>query len=129
MTYAEGSAAARADEGTGDRAQGEDEPAEQDKKREYWRNTYRAQQKLIEELQNRIEELDAEIPRLWNQFYAWDDPAYRDSVIKPELDAKLKERERLAERLPREREKLDEIVRDARRDGAQPGWFRNLDAD
>lgn len=101
----------------------------QEKKREYWRNRFRAQKKAIADLERRIEQLDEEIPRLWNQFYAWDDPAYRDSVIKPELDRKLQERQELVQRLPKERAKLDEIFREARRDGAQPGWFRNLDTD
>ena len=36
-----------------------------------------------------IERLESEIPKLQTDFYRWDDPAYRDGVIKPKLDAAL----------------------------------------
>ena len=73
-----------------------------------------------------IEELDKEIPALWNQFYSWDDPAYRDGVIKVKLDRALARRKELEERLAVEEEALPKILDEARRDGALPGWFRGL---
>ncbi len=97
-----------------------------DQKRGFWRSRYSGQQKTVQIIENRIAELDSEIPKLWTQFYAWDDPAYRDGVIKPSLDRALAESQQLKDRLPSEQAKLDQILEDARRDGALPGWFRDL---
>lgn len=95
--------------------------------RKVWRERYRAQQKQIATMESRRSELDSEIPDLWNKFYAWDDPAYRDGVIKPKLDAAIKERDQLDAAIPEEQRKLGQILEDARRAGAQPGWFRDLE--
>ena len=99
---------------------------EEDTKKAYWRGRYAGQKEMIEAIKREIEALDSEIPGLWNQFYAWDDPAYRDGVIKVQLDQKLARREELAKQLPEEEAKLPEILNDARRDGALPGWFRDI---
>ena len=95
-------------------------------KKEMWRALYVEQQDLVQSMEQEIVRLDSEIPALWNQFYAWDDPAYRDGVIKPKLDEALANRERLEKDLAAARDKLPEILEQARRDGAQPGWFRDL---
>ncbi|NOZ94055.1 MAG: hypothetical protein GXP47_04840 [Acidobacteria bacterium] len=97
-----------------------------DAKKSYWRNAYIRQKQLVDSIKKRIDELNREIPGLWRDFYAWDDPAYRDGVIKPKIDKKLKEVEELKKRLPAEEKKLPKILEDARRDGALPGWFRDL---
>jgi len=99
---------------------------EEESKKAYWRSRYRDQKGLVETMKKEIEALDGEIPGLWNQFYSWDDPAYRDGVIKVRLDEALARREELAKRLPEEEAKLPEIMDQARRDGALPGWFRDL---
>lgn len=98
----------------------------EESKKAYWRGRYTMQKRVIDALKGEIEALDTEIPGLWNQFYAWDDPAYRDGVIKVQLDEKLARRDQLAKQLPEEEAKLPEILNDARRDGALPGWFRDL---
>ncbi len=97
-----------------------------EEKRTYWQGKYKDQKNKIADMQRRIKELDKEIPGLWTQFYSWDDPAYRDGVIKPKLDRALQERKELGKKLPEEQNKLDEILEQARRDGALPGWFRGL---
>ena len=104
------------------------QPSEKDKghKRDYWRKRYKDQVKRIEEMKKRLAELNREIPGLWTQFYSWDDPAYRDSVIKPKLDKSLQEAKELQKKIPAEEAKLDRIREQARRDGALPGWFRGL---
>ncbi|MFV2071253.1 MAG: hypothetical protein ACC742_01190 [Thermoanaerobaculales bacterium] len=94
----------------------------------FWQGQYKRQLNLIVAIQNRITVLDDKIPGLWTQFYAWDDPAYRDGVIKPKLDAALIEREKLDGQLKEAQDQLDEIKADARRDGAEPGWFRGIEA-
>ncbi len=127
LTYATGSTGAAEAGVEGDGGEGSEKGEKSvEKKREFWRNKYKAQKELVEKMKKRIEELDREIPGLWTQFYSWDDPAYRDGVIKPKLDKDLQERKELAQKLPQEQAKLDEILEQARRDGALPGWFRDL---
>lgn len=98
-----------------------------EEKRNYWRSRYEQQLDLVASIEEQIAILDREIPGLWRQFYAWDDPAYRDGVIKVQLDAALERSERLKAQLEVERANLAEIREAARKDGAQPGWFRGLD--
>lgn len=92
----------------------------------YWQQLYAQQLSKIASLRRQIQQLDSDIPGLWNDFYSRDDPAYRDGVIKPRLDASLERREQLEAELSREEPKLEQIKIDARRDGAEPGWFREL---
>ncbi len=106
---------------------GLDESPEMAEKRRYWQGQYQRQLELIASLEHQVQVLDETIPLLWRKFYAWDDPAYRDGVIKPELDQALARRDSLEERLTEARGALGGIVERARRDGAQPGWFRGLD--
>ena len=92
----------------------------------YWQTRYLRQLALVENLRQQIENLDREIPGLWRDFYAWDDPAYRDGVIKPKLDRSLERREELAEQLRVEEPMIEQIKIEARKDGAEPGWFREI---
>jgi hypothetical protein len=100
---------------------------EYEEKKRYWRGAYEKQLGLIDNIKKQIEILDFEIPGLWRDFYSWDDPAYRDGVIKPKLDEALARRQQLEERLKVEQNRLVEILEEARRDGSEPGWFRGLD--
>jgi len=99
----------------------------EEEKKNYWRSRYEQQLDLVASMEDQIAVLDREIPGLWRQFYAWDDPAYRDGVIKVQLDAALQRSERLKDQLEVERAHLGEIRNAARKDGAQPGWFRGLE--
>jgi hypothetical protein len=103
------------------------EDARTAEKRRYWRTMYEKQVALIESLEQQIELLNQEIPALWRDFYSRDDPMYRDGVIKPKLDEALARWDRMTVKLEEERAKLPKIREDARRDGAQPGWFRGVD--
>jgi hypothetical protein len=94
------------------------------KKKEYWQTRYRSHLDRIEALKKRLARLDDEIPRLWNQFYAWDDPAYRDAVIKPKLDAALAAKKKVAAQLRQEERALPKFFEKARRNNVPPGWFR-----
>jgi len=93
---------------------------------EYWRARYTEQLRLIEAMQDQIEALDREIPGLWREFYARDDPMYRDGVIKPRLDKALEDRQRIEEELNESQAAIGDILEAARRDGARPSWFRGL---
>jgi hypothetical protein len=99
---------------------------EADRRKLYWQQMYVQQLSIVSSLERQIEQLDRDIPGLWNDFYARDDPAYRDGVIKPRLDQSLNRRDELEAQLAAERPKLQQIRENARRDGAEPGWFREL---
>jgi hypothetical protein len=104
----------------------ESDSSHADERRRYWVGMYERQLELVASLKRQIAILDEEIPGLWNDFYSRDDPAYRDGVIKPKLDASLERRERLVQDLAEEEPRLDEIKSDARQQGAEPGWFRGI---
>lgn len=100
----------------------------EEEKKAYWQQEYLKQLEEINLNKRKIEILDERIPELQNKFYRWDDPAYRDGVIKPELDQAMADRERYRAELGEAQEELARIKQDARRDGALPGWFRGLTA-
>ena len=93
----------------------------------FWQGKYKAQLERIADIKRQIQILDYEIPGLWRDFYAWDDPAYRDAVIKPKLDLALKRRDTLETQLVEAEARLQQIKEDARKDGALPGWFRGIE--
>jgi len=97
-----------------------------EERKRYWQGQYKQQLELIAALKRHIDRLDYEIPGLWRDFYAWDDPSYRDGVIKPKLDRALAERDELEARVRLEEPRLQEIKTLARQDGAEPGWFRGI---
>jgi len=101
--------------------------AENMEKKQYWQALYEQQLKLLQDISKQIDALDLEIPGLWRDFYAWDDPAYRDGVIKPKLDEALAQRQKLEIDKKAGEASLVEIKKSAQRDGGQPGWFRGFD--
>lgn len=102
------------------------ETSEANKRKAYWQQRFMQQLERIAAIKRQIEDLDLEIPALWNEFFARDDPAYRDGVIKPRLDRSLERREQLGKLLQDEEPILAQIKEDARRDGAEPGWWREV---
>ncbi|MCW8984440.1 MAG: hypothetical protein OQK55_03790 [Thermoanaerobaculales bacterium] len=102
------------------------ETSEKHKRKAFWQQKYMQQLERIDAIKRQIEELDLEIPALWNEFYARDDPMYRDGVIKPRLDRSLERRETLAALLLEEEPKLAQIKEQARKDGGEPGWWREI---
>ena len=102
------------------------ETSEKNKRKAYWQQKYMQQLERINAIKRQIEELDLEIPALWNEFYARDDPMYRDGVIKPRLDRSLERRDTLGALLLEEEPKLAQIKEQARKDGGEPGWWREI---
>lgn len=103
------------------------EYVETQEKKQYWQALYGQQLSLLEDIRRQIDILDYNIPGLWRDFYSWDDPAYRDGVIKPKLDEALAQRQKLEADLKNGENRLNEIVVASRKDGGQPGWFRGFD--
>jgi len=99
-----------------------------EERKRYWQGQYTRQLELVASIKKQMEDLDFEIPGLWRDFYSWDDPAYRDGVIKPKLDAALLQRDKTEADLEKAETRLKEIKDEARQDGAEPGWFRGLTA-
>ena len=95
-------------------------------KKQYWQAIYGRQLELVEDIRKLIDILDWDIPGLWRDFYSWDDPAYRDGVIKPKLDKALAQRQKLEVDLQEANAKLGKIKNEARKDGGGPGWFRGF---
>ncbi|HZI67222.1 MAG TPA: hypothetical protein VFF17_11705 [Thermoanaerobaculia bacterium] len=90
----------------------------------YWRGEARRVRERVAELREAITRLEADTKRLEADYYAWDDGAYRDKVIKPSWD---KAREELATArlaLPAAEREVTELPDRARRAGALPGWLR-----
>ncbi len=113
--------------GNGAGVEGENpEFIETQERKQYWQAIYGQQLALVEDIRKQIDVLDYDIPGLWRDFYSWDDPAYRDGVIKPKLDEALAQRQKLEVDMQKAESKLDQIVADSRKDGGQPGWFRGF---
>ena len=104
--------------------QTETAPAETGQGEAYWRGEARRVRERVVELREAITRLEADTKRLEADYYAWDDGAYRDKVIKPSWD---KAREELATArlaLPAAEREVIELPDRARRAGALPGWLR-----
>jgi hypothetical protein len=115
--------------GTGPEVEGEGPGfVEDQEKKAYWQAIYQQQVDLATSIRQQVDTLDSEIPGLWRDFYAWDDPAYRDGVIKPRIDEAMARRQKLEADLQETEASLAKIKEDARRDGAQPGWWRGFEA-
>lgn len=81
-----------------------------------WRAAHRKQQKVIADLERQLSLLGVEIDHLEKQ--------QRTPKILARLDRAEAKRRHLELETSRAREELARIVRDARRQGAEPGWFR-----
>ncbi|HPC83924.1 MAG TPA: hypothetical protein P5234_10960 [Thermoanaerobaculaceae bacterium] len=93
-------------------------------RKEYWQRAYAEALARIPAQEKRIAELEAETARLQQDFYRWDDPAYRDGVIKPALDRALAQLNEARKQLEAVRKRPEEVKAEAAREGALPGWFR-----
>jgi hypothetical protein len=99
-------------------------PAAAGQGEDFWRDEARRLRDRVAELRDAIVRLEADTKRLEADYYAWDDGAYRDKVIKPSWD---KAREELATArlaLPAAEKDLADLPDRARRGGALPGWLR-----
>lgn len=101
--------------------------AHESSKKAMWQQRYRAAVSRVAELEAEVKRLEGEASRLETDFYAHDDPAQRDGVIKPAWDRAVADLSKARSDLAEARSKPDEVLDEARRDGALPGWFRGLD--
>ena len=97
-------------------------PAEPDE--EYWRNLVLDLRLSWREAYDDIEEHKLDIARLRREFYAEDDPFYRDSQIKPAWDKALEDLREAERTVRRSERELEQAIDDGRHAGALPGWLR-----
>ncbi len=90
----------------------------------WWRAAMDGAKAQINSQESRIESLQSEIDQLRNAFYAQDDPAYRDGVIKPKWDDRLNQLESAKSDLEKAKAGYASLQEDARKSGALPGWLR-----
>jgi hypothetical protein len=90
----------------------------------YWREESRRLRERVTELRDTITRLEADTKRLEADYYAWDDGAYRDKVIKPSWDKAREEIATARLALPIAEKDLADLPDRARRAGALPGWLR-----
>ncbi|REJ82112.1 MAG: hypothetical protein DWQ36_04265 [Acidobacteria bacterium] len=91
---------------------------------EYWRSEALRLRLAWREAYDSVPELEADAARLRNEFYAADDPFYRDREIKPAWDRTLDRIEEAKEEMQRFRDELEDLLERGRRAGALPGWLR-----
>lgn len=99
----------------------------EDAKKAKWQQRYRAALQRVSTLESDVKALDAQASGLEREFYAHDDPVYRDSTIKPKWDKTLEALAKARSDLENARNQPDDVLNAARRDGALPGWFRGME--
>ncbi len=90
----------------------------------YWRRRVRDARLRWRAAVEQLAELEDTAAALRWDFYATDDPFYRDSQIKPAWDRALAQLEVARQSAEFEHESLQLILEDGRRAGALPGWLR-----
>ncbi|OFV81598.1 MAG: hypothetical protein A2Y78_12190 [Acidobacteria bacterium RBG_13_68_16] len=98
-----------------------------DQKKAIWQQRYREAVTRVAALEADIKRLEGEANRLEREFYAHDDPAQRDGVVKPAWDKTVANLRKAQADLAEARNKPEQVLEEARRNGALPGWFRGLD--
>lgn len=92
--------------------------------KEDWKAMISSARGAVSNLESRIVSLQSQASKLANDFYAWDDPAYRDGVIKPAWDRALASLEEAKNTLPDAKQRVSDIEEEARKAGVPPGWLR-----
>ncbi len=91
---------------------------------QYWRTRARELRMDWREAHDRIAELEAQAADLRSRFYAQDDPAYRDRVIKSEWDRTLDRLDEARHKVVQAQEQLEGLLSEGSRAGAMAGWLR-----
>jgi hypothetical protein len=90
----------------------------------YWRTVARDARLAWRAADDRITELEREVARLRHEFYATDDPHYRDGEIKPSWDRAALELEQAKLRVKDLELQVDRVLESGYQAGALPGWLR-----
>lgn len=93
-------------------------------KEAYWRQTAREIRQGWRDAYDNIEELEAKVFDLRQQFYREDDGFYRDAEIKPAWDRAIDQLEESRFEVEARQRELEEFLEAGRQAGAFPGWLR-----
>jgi hypothetical protein len=91
---------------------------------EQWQQRMSSARGAVSNAESRITALQSKVNKLESDFYAWDDPAYRDGVIKPAWDQALADLEGAKQGLEGAKQRLADLEEEARKAGVPPGWLR-----
>lgn len=94
--------------------------------KERWQRRYQEALGRVQQLETQIRRLEGEVARLERSYYAEDDPHYREAAIKPAWDNAMLELRRNRLEMDEIRSLPQDVMNQARRAGALPGWFRGL---
>ena len=89
-----------------------------------WKQRAASLKASIAEGQKKVRDLETETKRLENDFYAWSDGNYRDTVIKPSWDKAKEDLKAARAQLEQSEASVSSLEDDARKAGAPPGWVR-----
>ncbi len=98
--------------------------AYQAEKEDFWRDKARRLRTEWGDLVAEILELEDKVAELRTQFYSEDDPARRDTQIKPEWDMSLDRLSRAKREAARAETAVEDFLEEGRQAGALPGWLR-----
>ncbi len=115
-----------AEPSSGSPPSGEEASGSGEGRKAFWQQAYQDARATVAYWREEEVRLNGEVNRLERQFYAEDDPAYRDGVIKPAWDKALVEWRNAKAQAEQTVGLPDKVMNDARKDGALPGWFRGL---
>ena len=101
------------------------ETDDQDPRRN-WRSRIQEHLDVIDALEAQGNLIDEEISRLWEMFYACDEPGRREDQIRPKLVQKIEEKNDFLKKFDLARLNLEKTLEDARENGIPPGWYRDI---
>jgi hypothetical protein len=100
-----------------------DEPVDfQGRTESYWRDTMTAARQKIKDLENEANVIVLKISDLQNQFYSMDDGFKREGIQR-EIQKGFYEQDKNKEDLAKARDALQDLEKEARKNGALPGWL------
>lgn len=101
-------------------------PGQTSGNQQIWQQRYQEARSMVTFWEGEVRRLESDTAQLETQFYSVDDPAYRDGVVKPAWDKALSDLRAARQSLEEARSRPGQVLEDARRAGALPGWFRGL---
>lgn len=93
-----------------------------------WRGRLAAQLAEIRRLEQAVEEQRVAAGWLWIRYLRTQKELSRERRVRPQMEAAQRRLTELEAALATARTRFDELCERARRDGAEPGWFRDLEA-
>jgi hypothetical protein len=97
---------------------------DRERRRKHWRKLYDKQQEKVRKVEAELAMADVKVDSAVSAYRQARGSGAPEVKARAKLDEARGKRQVVAERLAREQSRLQTIIGQARRDGAQPGWFR-----